>query len=65
MNISVKTTCGLGNIYEDTDMSSYDNGEDAIYEITVTEDVIIDVTLEPGTPASTGVGIFESWSFLQ
>lgn len=55
-----ETNCGLGNLYEATNMSDYDNGEDAIYEITVTEDVVVDITLDPKSTSSTSIGLFES-----
>ncbi|MEA3447679.1 MAG: choice-of-anchor J domain-containing protein, partial [Bacteroidota bacterium] len=55
-----QTNCGLGDIYSETSMDYYDGGEDAIYEITVTSDVVVAITLDPGTTAWTGVGIFES-----
>ncbi|MGM0624498.1 MAG: choice-of-anchor J domain-containing protein [Bacteroidota bacterium] len=55
-----QTTCGLGNVYEDTDMGNYDGGEDAVYEITVTSDVVVDITLDPLTTTYSGIGLFES-----
>ncbi|MCP4591500.1 MAG: hypothetical protein GY842_12210 [bacterium] len=47
-------TCGRGNDYEDTCMGYYDSGEDALYELTVTEAICVDITV---TSATTYVGI--------
>ncbi|MEA1875101.1 MAG: T9SS type A sorting domain-containing protein [Bacteroidota bacterium] len=55
-----QTNCGLGNAYDNTQMSSYDNGEDALYEINVTEDIVVDIALDPYSTTYTGLGIFES-----
>ncbi|MGM0650394.1 MAG: T9SS type A sorting domain-containing protein [Bacteroidota bacterium] len=55
-----QTNCGLGNAYDDTEMSSYDNGEDAIYEINVSEEVVVDITLDPYSTTYASLGLFES-----
>lgn len=54
-----QSNCGLGNAYSDTELGSYDGGDDAIYEITVTSDVTVDITLDPGTTTWTGIAIFD------
>ncbi|MFO7789814.1 MAG: T9SS type A sorting domain-containing protein [Bacteroidales bacterium] len=55
-----QTNCGLGNAYDNTQMSSYDNGEDAIYEINVSEEIVVDITLDPYSSTYTSLGLFES-----
>jgi len=43
-------TCGRGNDYAETDMCytyGYGGGEDMVYELTVTEEVTIKVTMDP------------------
>ncbi|MEA3447410.1 MAG: T9SS type A sorting domain-containing protein [Bacteroidota bacterium] len=55
-----QTNCGLGNAYDNTLMSSYDNGEDALYEIIVSDDIVVDITLDPYSTTYTGLGVFES-----
>jgi hypothetical protein len=42
-----QTTCGRGNTYTETCLGSYDGGEDIIYELTVTEEIIVDITMNP------------------
>ncbi len=53
-----QTTCGMIDNYADTDLGSYDGGEDIIYEITVTAGVTVDITLDPGPTTYTGIGLF-------
>jgi hypothetical protein len=54
--VDTNTTCGRGNDYADTCLGSYDGGEDILYEVTVTEDICLDFSLE--TNASwTGIAI--------
>ena len=55
-----QTNCGMGNTYSNTQMSSYDNGEDAIYEINVSEEIVVDIKLDPYSTTYTSLGIFES-----
>ncbi|MBD3219284.1 MAG: hypothetical protein GF310_13495, partial [candidate division Zixibacteria bacterium] len=51
-------TCGRINDYDGvTCMGYYDGGEDIIYEFTVTEDIFIDVTLDPKGTSWTGLAI--------
>ena len=40
-----QTTCGRVNDYDETCLGSYDGGEDIIYEVTVTSDVTVDVSV--------------------
>lgn len=54
-----QTNCGLGNFYEDTDMGFYDNGEDAVYILTVTGDQIVTITLDSKGTTYSGVGVFD------
>jgi len=54
--LSNRFTCGRSNNYESTCMGlmvlfvwiPFDTGEDIIYELTVTEDINVDITLDPG-----------------
>jgi len=55
-----QTNCGLGNAYDNTQMSSYDNGEDALYEINVTEEIVVDIALDPYATTYSALGLFES-----
>ncbi len=49
-----QTTCGRLNHYDATCLGSYDNGEDIIYEVTVTSPVTVDITLDPHGTDYTG-----------
>ena len=49
-------TCGRYNDYDETCMGDYDGGEDAIYELTVTEDTCIKVAID-ATETYVGVAI--------
>jgi hypothetical protein len=41
-------TCGRGNDYDGiTCLGSYDGGEDIMYEFTVTEDIYVNITVDP------------------
>ncbi|MCK4657905.1 MAG: hypothetical protein KAV82_00145 [Phycisphaerae bacterium] len=40
------TTCGHGNDYEDTCLDDYDQGEDIIYELTLTYDLCLDISVD-------------------
>ena len=50
-----QTTCGRGDNYDATCLSSYDGGEDIIYEVTVLSPVVVDITLDPLGTAYTGI----------
>ena len=50
-------TCDRGNYYMDTCLGSYDGGEDMIYELTVTESMLVDITLDPLGTTWTGIAI--------
>jgi len=56
--ITSDTTCGLGNDYEDTDMGSYDGGEDIIYRLDVSSDTNVEVTVT-SLDGWIGVGLFD------
>jgi hypothetical protein len=51
------TTCGRGDDYNDTCLAEYDNGEDIIYEVNVTEAMDVNVTLDPCGTTYTGIAI--------
>lgn len=53
-----QTTCGRGNNYDDTDLGNYDGGEDIIYELVVTTDTEVKVTVTSAT-SWIGVGLFD------
>jgi hypothetical protein len=53
------TTCGRLNDYADTCLGSYDGGEDIIYQLVVTEDVCLKVTMTT-TSTWTGLSIDDS-----
>ena len=55
-----QTTCGFGDAYENTEMDDYDGGEDVIYELTVTEEIVIDVNIDPYSSTWTGIGVFDA-----
>ena len=48
-------TCGRGNDYDATCLGYYDGGEDIIYELTVTSNVVVDIQLDPKTTTYTGI----------
>ncbi|MBN2776782.1 MAG: choice-of-anchor J domain-containing protein [Bacteroidales bacterium] len=56
-----QTTCGMGDVYNDLDIpdGAYDNGEDVIYEIEVTADSYVRMTLDPKTTTYTAIAIFD------
>jgi hypothetical protein len=49
--------CGRGDNYDATCLGSYDGGEDIIYELDVTGDIRIDITLDPKGTTWTGIAI--------
>ncbi|MCD4789545.1 MAG: hypothetical protein K8R37_06045, partial [Bacteroidales bacterium] len=52
--VTNQTNCGLGNFYDNTCLGYYDGGEDIIYELTVTGDWTVNITLDPKGTAWTG-----------
>ena len=54
------TTCGRGNAYSNTDLGYYDSGEDLIYEINVTAETEVILTMDPKTTTYSGLGLFTS-----
>jgi len=42
-------TCGRGNAYDATCLGSYDGGEDIIYELTITEDMFVQINMSTET----------------
>ncbi|MBD3218679.1 MAG: hypothetical protein GF310_10410, partial [candidate division Zixibacteria bacterium] len=56
--VNTNYTCGRGDAYNGTTcMGYYDGGEDIIYEFTVTEDVFVDITLDPKGTTYTGFAV--------
>ncbi len=56
LDVSGLTTCGMGNVYSNTCLGSYDGGEDFVMELTLTED--LDLNIEMTSDASwTGLAI--------
>ena len=53
-------TCGRGDDYADTCLGSYDGGEDILYELTVTETVSVQITLDPNGTAWAGFCLDDS-----
>lgn len=49
------TNCGLTDAYDATCLGNYDGGEDIIYQLNLTADTGIQVTLDPGTTTWTGL----------
>ncbi|MCK9453357.1 MAG: carboxypeptidase regulatory-like domain-containing protein, partial [Bacteroidales bacterium] len=54
------TTCGRGNTYQDSDLGWYDGGEDIIYELNVTAETEVTITMDPKTTTYSGLGLFTS-----
>jgi hypothetical protein len=50
-----QTTCGRGNNYSNTCLGSYDGGEDIIYQFTLTEELIVTITMDPKSTTWTGI----------
>jgi hypothetical protein len=50
-------TCARVNDYENTCLGSYDGGEDIIYEVTVTDAVDVNITMDPKGTTWTGLAI--------
>ena len=54
------TTAGMNDDYSDTDMGSYDNGDDTIYMLDVSTDTVVDIVMTPNPDVSwTGIGLFD------
>lgn len=53
-----QTNCGLGDSYSDTELGSYDGGEDIIYELVVSTESSFTVTVE-SLDTWVGVGLFD------
>lgn len=56
----INYTCGRGNAYADTCLGYYDGGEDIIYELTVTEEISIELTLDPNGTTYAGMLLDDS-----
>jgi len=52
-----QTTVDRGNSSDTTCLGSYDNGEDIFYEITVTEDMWVKITMDPKSTSYTGIAL--------
>ena len=50
-----QTTCGRLNDYYQTCLGDYDNDEDTVYELTVTDTVIVTISMDPGSSTYTGL----------
>jgi len=55
---SAQTNCGRGNNYSDTCLGTYDDGEDIIYQLTITSEMYVDITMSPDV-SWTGLAIFD------
>ena len=55
--VNANTTCGAGNDYADTCLGSYDEGEDLIYQLNVTEGFTVFFTLDPSGTMWTAVAV--------
>ncbi|MCK4342664.1 MAG: thrombospondin type 3 repeat-containing protein [Phycisphaerae bacterium] len=51
------TTCGRGNNYQYTCLGDYDGGEDIIYELTTSVDMLVNITLDPKGMTWTGLAL--------
>ncbi len=49
--------CGRGNSYDATCLGSYDGGEDFVMELTLTEPLVLDITLDPKGTTWSGMAI--------
>ncbi len=50
-----QTTCGAGNDWDNTCLDNYDDGEDFIYEFTVSEFIVLNIALDPHDNPNTGL----------
>lgn len=55
--VSGETTCGRGNAYSATCLGFYDGGEDMVFEIQVTSEVTVNITLDPKGTTWNGMAI--------
>lgn len=53
-------TCGRGNNYDNTDLGIYDEGEDIIYELLLTDSAEIVISMDPSGNSFTGLGLFSA-----
>jgi hypothetical protein len=51
-------TCGRGNNYSNTDLGSYDGGEDIIYELVISSTASVSIDMDPSGTTWTGLGLF-------
>jgi hypothetical protein len=49
------TTCGWFNWHSDTCLGDFDEGQDVVYRLTVTESAYVEITLNPQETAFTGM----------
>jgi len=54
----VNYTCGRLNDYVNTDLGSYDGGEDIIYQFVVTATTGMSIDFDPAGTTYTGIGLF-------
>jgi hypothetical protein len=50
-----QTACGRGNDYENTCLGGFDGGEDIIYELNLTENIHLNIILDPKGTTYTGI----------
>lgn len=55
-----QTTCGLYNFYDETCMGNYDNGQEKLYKIIVTESAEYRFRLDPKDTPGVGVALAEN-----
>ncbi len=53
-----QTTCGHGNSYSDTELNTYDEGEDVVYKLNVAEETNVRITLDPLATIETGLALY-------
>jgi hypothetical protein len=54
------TTCGRGNNYSNSDLGSYDGGEDIIYQLVVSTATEVIITMNPKSSMWSGLALFTS-----
>ncbi|MHC4213131.1 MAG: DUF7901 domain-containing protein, partial [Planctomycetota bacterium] len=57
---NTNTTCGRGDDYNDTCLGGADNSEDIIYELTVTESMVVNITIDPCGSNMVGLALDDS-----
>jgi len=50
-----QTTIGMGDDYSETCLGSYDSGEDFVYEFTLSQTEVLNITLDPDVTDWTGI----------